>query len=393
MVTISSAENALKTLYLGVVSDQLNTKVNPLLAKIKQSTADVWGKEVRKLVPYGANGGIGAGTEDGDLPTAAGNNYKQFCLTLKNLYGTIEISDKAIRASANNSGAFVNLLNAEMEGLIKASKFNFGRMLFGDGSGKLATVSSVSGNTVTMDSVSNVIEGMVVDFMTPSGATYTGVSGATGRRILSIDRANKTVTLNGGALTGVVSENDIVTVQGSYGKEITGLGAIFSNSTSLYGITRSENLWLTPKTVAAKEGVIDDSTIQKVVDELEDVAGSTANFIVCNSGVRRAYQNYLTSNRTNVDTINLDGGFKAISFGGIPVVTDRFSPSGNMYVLNTDEFTLHQLCDWRWLEGDDGRVLKQTAGKPVYTATLVKYADLLCEKPSGQGVITGVTEA
>ncbi len=32
MVTISSAENALKTLYLGVVSDQLNTKVNPLLA-------------------------------------------------------------------------------------------------------------------------------------------------------------------------------------------------------------------------------------------------------------------------------------------------------------------------------------------------------------------------
>lgn len=393
MVTISSAENALKTLYLGVVSDQLNTKVNPLLAKIKQSTADVWGKEVRKLVPYGANGGIGAGTEDGDLPTAAGNNYKQFCLTLKNLYGTIEISDKAIRASANNSGAFVNLLNAEMEGLIKASKFNFGRMLFGDGSGKLATVSSVSGNTVTMDSVSNVIEGMVVDFMTPSGATYTGVSGATGRRILSIDRANKTVTLNGSALTGVVSENDIVTVQGSFGKEITGLGAIFGNSTSLYGITRSENLWLTPKTVAANEGVINDSTIQKVVDELEDVAGSTANFIVCNSGVRRAYQNYLTSNRTNVDTINLDGGFKAISFGGIPVVTDRFSPSGNMYVLNTDEFTLHQLCDWRWLEGDDGRVLKQTAGKPVYTATLVKYADLLCEKPSGQGVITGITEA
>lgn len=104
MVTIASAENALKTLYLGVVSEQLNTQVNPLLAKIKQSTTDVWGKEVRKLVPYGANGGIGAGTEDGLLPAPAGNNYEQFQLTLKNLYGTIEISDKAMRASANNSG-------------------------------------------------------------------------------------------------------------------------------------------------------------------------------------------------------------------------------------------------------------------------------------------------
>jgi len=391
MVTISSAENALKTLYLGVVSEQLNTKVNPLLAKIRQSTADVWGKEVRKLVPYGANGGIGAGTEDGNLPSAAGNNYQQFCLTLKNLYGTIEISDKAIRASANNSGAFVNLLNAEMEGLIKASKFNFGRMLFGDGTGKLAKVESVSGNTVSLDSVVNVMEGMVVDFMQPSSSTYQVVNGCTGRRILSVDRVNKTILVDGGSLTSV-KEDDIITVQGSFDKEITGLGAIFGNSQNLYGISRQQNLWLTPKSVQATDGNIDDFTIQKVVDELEDVAGSTANFIVCNSGVRRAYQAYLTENRCNIDTLNLEGGYKAISFGGIPVVADRFCPSGNMYVLNTDEFVLHQLCDWRWLEGDDGRVLKQIAGKPVYTATLVKYADLLCEKPIGQGVITGITE-
>ena len=46
MVTISSAENALKTLYLGVVADQLNTGINPLFAKIKQTTSDVWGKNI-----------------------------------------------------------------------------------------------------------------------------------------------------------------------------------------------------------------------------------------------------------------------------------------------------------------------------------------------------------
>lgn len=53
-----------------------------------------------------------------------------------------------------------------MEGLIKASSFNFGRMLYGDGSGKLATISSVTTGTlaVKVDSVRNLIEGMVVDF-------------------------------------------------------------------------------------------------------------------------------------------------------------------------------------------------------------------------------------
>ena len=48
---------------------------------------------------------------------------------------------------------------------------------------------------------------------------------------------------------------------------------------------------------------------------------------------------------------------------------------------------------WQWLSGDDGKILKQVPGKPVYTATLVKYADLICARPNGQGVIYGITEA
>ena len=85
MVTMTSADSALKNYYLGVVAQQLNAEVNPLLAKIRQTTADVWGKEVRRLAQYGVNGGVGAGTEEGALPVSGGNNYEQFVTTLKNL--------------------------------------------------------------------------------------------------------------------------------------------------------------------------------------------------------------------------------------------------------------------------------------------------------------------
>lgn len=386
-VTLSSAENALKTLYLGVVADQLNTAVNPLLAKISQTTSDVWGKEIRKLAPFGINGGIGAGTEDGELPDAAANNYAQFVLTLKNLYGTIEISDKAIRASENNSGAFVNLLEAEMEGLVKASKFNFGRMLFGDGSGIIAKASAQSGNVITVDTVKNVMEGMVVDVVSSSTKAVT----VHARRIVDVDRANKKITLGGSSLSSVVTAGDYVTVQGSYGNELTGLGAIFGETATLYGLTRSSNKWLTP--YKATSATLTDVVIQKAIDTLDEVAGSTADFIVCSGGVKRAYQDYLITNRSNVDVMNLQGGYKAISYNGIPIVSDRFAPTGTMYILNTTDFHLHQLCDWRWLEGDDGRVIKQVANKPVYTATLVKYADLICDRPIGQAMISGITEA
>jgi len=50
---------------------------------------------------------------------------------------------------------------------------------------------------------------------------------------------------------------------------------------------------------------------------------------------------------------------------------------------------MHQLCDWTWLSGDDGSILKQIDGRAAYNATLVKYADLICEKPFLQGKLTG----
>ena len=392
MVTLSTADNALKEVYLGVVSNQLNTTINPLLAKINQTNSDVWGKEIRKIAPYGINGGIGAGTEDGELPNSASNNYAQFILTLKNLYGKLEISDKAIRASENSSGAFVNLLNAEMDGLIKASAFNFGRMLFGDGTGFLAEISANTTSSVTVNSVTNLIEGMVVDIV-----TSTGNVNKSSIRIKSIDRANKEVYFTTSSLTEGDYAGQKLCVQGSYNNEITGLGAIFKSTGSLYGLNRSQYSWMIPYMKDIEEGSaktdISEVVMQRAIDELDEVANSKVDFIVCSAGVKRNYQSYLASYRSNVDVMNLEGGFKAISYNGIPVVSDRFVPQNTMYLLNTSEFNLHQLCDWKWLEGEDGRVIKQTPGKPTYQATLVKYADIICNKPSGQAKITGIQES
>ncbi len=387
MVTMTSADQALKSLYLGVVTEQLNTGINPLLARIKQSTEGVWGKEVRKLAQYGINGGVGAGSEDGNLPAAGGNNYQQFVTTLKNLYGTIEISDKAMRASENSAGAFVNLLNAEMEGLLKASSYNFGRMLFGDGSGKLCNLDMMRENNLAyVNSTKNLVEGMTVDLY---DSKYESV--ITSRRIVSIDRELNHIVLSGAEISDSIAPGYIY-VQGSRGQEITGLGAIFQKTGSLYGVDRASNKWMIPY---IKEGVgeITEEVIQQAIDHLEENADSQVDFIVCSSGVKRAFQKHLATYKRNTDVMNLEGGYRAISYNGIPIVSDRFCPEGTMYLLSTKDFTLHQLCDWKWLEGEDGKVIKQQTGRPVYTATLVKYADLMCAKPCGQAMLSGITEA
>ncbi len=387
MVTLQSAENALKTVYLGVISNQLNTNANPLLTKIKQSSNDVWGKEIKKVAPFGINGGIGAGTENGSLPTAAANNYKQFTSTLKNLYGTIEISDKAVRASQNNAGAFVNLLNAEMDGLIKASSYNLGRMLYGDGTGVLSTVTGVSGAVITVNTIKPLIEGLVVDCFTAEGEEIADLHGA---RIMNIDRANKTITLNKTTSSEAFVAGCYFTVQGSKDNEITGLGQIFKTTGTLYGIDRETNKWLVPY-MKENAGAISDSLLQEAIDTLEEESGSAVDFITCASNVKRMYIDYLSSFKRNIDVMELAGGHKAITFNGIPVVSDKFIEDGEAYLLNTKDFTFHQLCDWKWLEGEDGKVIKQKAGYPAYYATLVKYGDLICDRPKGQAKISGIT--
>jgi hypothetical protein len=91
--------------------------------------------------------------------------------------------------------------------------------------------------------------------------------------------------------------------------------------------------------------------------------------------------------------MELNGGYKALSYNGIPLVSDRFIDKDTMYLLNTKDFNLHQLCDWQWLESEDGRIIHQVAGKPTFTATLVKYADLICDHPGGQAKLSGITVA
>lgn len=379
MVNLETADKALKTVYLGVVSEQLNVGVNPLLAKIEQTQSDVWGKDIVKLVTYGLNGGVGAGDEIGGLPAAFGNNYAQFKLELKNLYGTIEISDKAIRASESNTGAFVNLLNAEMEGLLKASKFNLGRMLYGDGSGIIAkiTTAATSSKSIVVNSVKCLMEGMVINIHTSDKVVETA-------RIISIDRSTKIIILSKEV---TVTTDSTITVQGSKGHELTGLGAIFSDN-DLYGVNRAGNHWLKPY-MKGEMGVMDTAKIQEAIDYVDEVAGSPIDFILCSYDVKRMYLDCLSANRTNIDYMNLDGGYKAMTYNGIPLVSDRFVEDGDMYLLNSADFKLHQLCDWRWLEGDSGKVIKQKQGYPTYTATLVKYADLICDKPIGQVKLSG----
>ena len=393
MITLTTAQNALKTVYLDAISAQLNTQIDPIFNTIKQTSSDIYGKNIVKLVPYGLNGGIGTGSEDGALPESAETKYVNFTTTLKNLFGTIEITDKAIRASENDEGAFVNLLTAEMDSLLESSKFNLARMFYGDGTGSLGTISSISStdNSFVVDNTASLMEGMVLDFYN-DGVLDPTMKGVT---VTQINRASNTVYVSAKS-TNFTSTNATkykFYIQGSKDCELTGLGAIFGSSTTLYGINRADYASLMPylytqKTSGNDTETFDEVFIQTMLDDIEIRSGYQPNIIACPSEVYYKIITFITNYSKNLDSTNFEGGITSVAFSGVPVIRNKFCQKNTLLMLNTEMFNLYQLCDWEWLTNNDGSILRQKEGFPTFSATLVKYADLICNRPNAQGLIT-----
>lgn len=383
MTTLQTADKVLKDYYLDVIQEQMNKGMGVFYSMIDKTSEYVYGKEVKKILSCGGKNYLSALDENADLPSAYETEYDVISLPLKNFYAKIEISDKALRASNDNSGSVVNLLNAEMEGLLKSAKDEFGKMLF-EGSGY--TMAYVTEDVtlpayIHLDSVEKlapgnyyyVFDGDVSLNKTPSQIFVTVVD-ANNKTIFS----DESGTIKKGSRICTYEPSNMPKVY------LTGLFDLFADTTTIYGLNKTAKKWLATNNMTIEEQpTIED--VQTMIDEIEKNSGEAPNIIICSFETRRMLQKAFAEKHVNTDPMVLDGGYKAISYCGIPIVVDKFCQNDCIYFLNTNYFKICQLCDWEWLSDDDGRVLKQIPNKAAYTATLVKYAELLCEKPCAQG--------
>ncbi len=391
MVTLTEADKVLKSVYLDAITEQMNNKTNPFYAAIKKGSEEIAGKQAIAVCKKGINGGMGSASETGALPTSGANKYLQLVSELKNIYGTIEISDKALRASRNSTASLVNLLNAEMEGLLDAAKFNFGRMLWQSGDGVLCKTGdndapSGPSSTIVVDDTRHLKEGMIIDFLDDDTVVSSG------HRIDSVYRDEKVIRITP-AVADItdIEEGFNITLQQSYDAEINGLPYLYADDqTYFYGNTRLLFGDVLPLSNDVDEASFTTDEMQHTLDLIEERSGNETDMILMGYATRRAYLSYLQSTRRNIDYMNLDGGFKALSYNGIPVIADKFCTSNDIHFINTKDFKLMQLCDWQWIEGENGKVLMQLEKTPTYTGTLVKYANLVCVNPMGQGRITNL---
>ena len=378
MLTISNADKILKSVYLDAVTEEIKENTSPFISRLEETSDYIAGKDVSAPCRIGINGGVGCAPELGNLPAAGSPTFLTFKTGLCNVYGNIELTDKLIRMGQGSPSSVVNVLNHEMDNLLKSAKFNMQRMLFQNGSGILATIDAheTSSSTVlSVDTTKNLVEGMIVDINGVAGAVSTG------HTVTYVNRSAGTVTITPSTSYGSVGNT--LSVQGSFNNEILGLPYLFDNTQNmLYGNVRRNVSYATPTNYTTS--AFGNDSIQEVLDNIEENYGSAPNLIITSYDMRRKYLEYIRTNSLNIDHKEIEAGFSSITYNGIPLYVEKFAPTGMAYFVNTDDFKLVQLGEWSWIEGNNGNDLQQIPGKASYHATLVKYCNLLCLRPMAQ---------
>lgn len=386
VMNMSRASEALKLFYLPGIQYQLNT-ANPVLSMIERDKESVVGAEIRMALRYGRTGGIGNRADDGILPTPNSRKTKQASWGTKNIFARIQVTDKTMKASRSKEGAFISLLEADLEDAMADAKDNMARQTFGDGSGTLSLTKAATGvNVVPVVNPQYFAEGQIIDIVDTTGGTVKAA--AREITVVNDDPTNPTITIDGAAVTTLAT--DKVVISGNAGLELTGFGAVFTPDNTLYGINRAQNKWFNPVTKNVA-GEISEVAIQAQIDDTDRKAGGKTNFLLSSYGVRRAYQELQLANKRITDTMKLEGGYTAISYNGMPFVVEKYAPNGYLYGLDLSTWKLYHIEDWSWLE-EDGAVLNRVANQAIWEASLVRYCDIGCSKPRGNFLMTGITE-
>ncbi len=384
MITISNADKILRSVYLDAVAEEIKENTSPFISRLEETSEYLAGKEINAPCRIGINGGIGCTGETGTLPMAGNPTYLNLKAGLCNIYGNVELSDKVIRMGQGAPSSVVNVLNHEMDNLLKSAKFNMRRMLFQPGSGVLATIdnhTTTSSTVLSIDNTKNLVEGMIIDINGSTGPLTTG------HTVTNVNKADGTVTIT--PATTATTVGNTLTVQGSFNNEIFGLPYLFDSTIShMYGNVRRNIAYAQPSSYTVS--AVTNDSIQEVLDHIEENYGSAPNLIIASYDMRRKYLEYMRTNSLNIDHKEIEAGFSSITYNGIPLYVEKFAPDNSVFFVNTDDFKLVQLDDWRWLESNNGSILNPVANKPAYYATLVKYCNLICLRPMAQAKMTYV---
>ena len=404
----SAYDIVLKDFYEGPIRKHLNNNVT-ILKYVERSKRKWSGRQVLFPVHLRRNTGVGARSEQGQLPVAGRQTYVESRIRTKHMYGRITMTGAVIAASQGDRGAFATALRTEIDGMRTDLRNDMNRQCFGNNlegitlggdlltgiTGILGTVTAVAGTTITTTSPGTryLKQGMSLQ-----AGTHDELLAGNHQTSEVASVTNTTVFEKTGA--GTFQVNDIL-VRGdasdhSFSNEITGLDMIIESSGSLQNIDPAVNgEWVSkkfdnPLGTGGTSRPLSLELMQLAVDAADEIGGTEPNLIMGHHSMRREYINLLTSD-VRYAPEQLKGGFQKLTYAGgstpITIEFDKHAPYNKLFFIRTADLKLYVQQDWKWADRD-GSTFSRLQNQDAWEAFMLWYGNLGCERRNSHVVIT-----
>jgi hypothetical protein len=401
----------LKEFYTPAIINQL-WKKSVLWAMLKKKTQDMVGKQIVTPVRVGLTEAVGArAANDYTLPTAQRNLYDQSIITMKRIYGRVQVDGFSIE-SAKGKGGWIDVLQGEIQGVTDAFTLDIDRQLLCGGKSVLGQASGANAaQVIPVDAPGGIAadtplekffrKGQVIDIIDSTPPTLN----ATAVQISSVDTSGHTITVVG-TITNAIADNDVIYKANTYHATADSMGEMMGidgivNTAATPGATNFQGI--PPGTelswqamVNTTGGVLSETLIQQDLDTIDNnTDGESVDMILTTQLLRNKLIALMQSLR-KIDTLDLVAGWKAIKYVGgnteLPVITHKLCPTKYMYYLSRPHLTLWVLKNLVW-DDKGGGVVKPVAGSDAYEAWFKIYANLGTDCRNAHGKTTNYTAA
>lgn len=429
---MSNFDAVLKEVYVGPIREQLSQE-KILLEKVQRNSKDMEGKYGVIPLHTARNTGVGARADTGTLPTAGQQGYAVSKWKMKYNYGRFKVTGPTIKASKSDKGAFAKAIDANIKGLTLDIKKNVNRQLFSDSTGAVAVLNSDTVTTpLTVQGLywpanKYLPDNQPIQCLTVADYTTLRPLDSGTAALVNGTATATSVPFDTGVFTSAVTD-DLLGLFGSMydasgtnddssSRELNGLrllvddgnapedadwwnqdgtpagdytvGLVDINSYATWkAVVKESNTPRTSGGTAPTRRALTELLMDETVDAIADNGGNV-DLIITTRDIRRQYVDLLRADKRFVNTTKLSGGYTAIDFNGIPIVTDSDCTRDDMYFLTMSSLVLFEESGWDWMD-EDGAILSRVSGEDAYEAILYWYSQLGCYARNQNGRLSDI---
>lgn len=396
----SSASAALKVYYSDQRITQLMYKDAPFWALTPKHT-DFYGKlyplPLRVANPQGRSATF-SNAQAQKVPS----NYKDFNLTRAKDYSLASIDSETWMASETNPGAFMKLATAEIDGALESLKRSLTWTAFGDGSGALAAVTSITSANpavITLTNADDIVKFEIGQLLQArSGATTrifaTGVTTAT---VVKVDRDLGTITtdVDNSGNTDTIVSGDTLNVVGDYNVKAVGLAGWIPSSapsaTAFFGLDRTIDSTRLAGVRVAGAGLPKDEAYITAARRIGR-EGAAPDYGFATFSDYASLEKTLGS-RVIYDDVEVAGiAFRGIKVSGpvrpMTIIADKDCTANKSYLMTMDTWGYYSLKQPVMLLDLDGNRVLREGSADAYEVRCATYGQFGCDHPGANAVLS-----